>query len=298
MLELNRLSVWRGGERILRDVSLAFRPGELLAIIGPNGSGKSTLLRAAAGLYPRDTDAVTLDGVPLRALSAKEIARNVAWLPQSRNTPDITAWRMVLHGRFPHMQYPRHIREEDKRIAARALEAVDAANLSERLLRDLSGGERQKIYLAATLARQCDIILMDEPTTYLDISCQFQIISLAKGLAAEGKAVAAVLHDLPIAFGFADRIAILRDGELARMGTPEELLEQDIVTETFGVSLRKIWDNSAWRYYYASGRFRAVEDGMPHSARYLATVRREISAPSARINSRRISELHGPLGSS
>ena len=250
MLELNHLSVWRGGKQILRDVSLSFRPGELLAIIGPNGSGKSTLLRAAAGLYPRKTDAVTLDGVSLHNLSSKEIARNVAWLPQSRNTPDITAWRMVLHGRFPHMGYPRHIREEDKQIVARALEAVDAANLSERFLRDLSGGERQKIYLAATLARQCGVILMDEPTTYLDISCQFQVLSLAKRLAAEGKAVAAVLHDLPMAFSFADRIAVLKNGRLARTGTPREMLEQKLITEIFGIGLGKTQDNSVWQYYY------------------------------------------------
>lgn len=251
MLELRNLSAQYGGKEVLKNISLSFRPGELLAVIGPNGSGKSTLLRTAAGLHPCASGAVTLDGVSLRNLSRKEIARNVAWMPQSRNAPDITVWRLVLHGRFPHMGYPRHIRELDRRIAARALEDADAAELSGRFLRDLSGGERQKAYLAATLAQQCDTILMDEPTAYLDISNQFRVLALAKRLAADGKTVAAVLHDLPMAFQFADRIALLRNGRLARTGTPEELFAQGIVSEVFGVALQRIWNHSVWRYYYS-----------------------------------------------
>ena len=240
MLELRGVSARYGGEEVLTNVNLSFRPGELLAVIGPNGSGKSTLLRTAAGLLPCQGGAVELDGVPLRNLSRKAIARKVAWMPQSRNTPDMTVWRMVLHGRFPHMGYPRHVGEADRRIAARALEDADAAEFSGRLLRDLSGGERQKAYLAATLAQQCDTILLDEPTTYLDISHQFYVLALAKRLAAEGRAAAAVLHDLPMAFGFADRIAVLRNGRLVRTGTPDELFETGIVSEVFGVALRRV----------------------------------------------------------
>lgn len=248
MLELRNLFVRYGGKQALENVSLDFHPGELLAVIGPNGSGKSTLLRTAAGLLPCD-GGVTLDGVSLRALSPKEIAQKIAWLPQSRNTPDITVWRMALHGRFPHMGYPRRVTEQDRRIVAQALEDADAAELSGRLLRDLSGGERQKAYLAAMLAQQCDTILMDEPTTYLDIARQFRVLALAKRLTADGKAVAAVLHDLPMAFQFADRIAILRNGRLVRTGTPEELFAQEIVSDVFGVVLQRVWNHSVWRYY-------------------------------------------------
>ena len=253
MLELRNLSVRYGGKRALDNVSLDFRAGELLAVIGPNGSGKSTLLRAAAGLLPCD-GAATLDGVPLRNLSRKEVARKVAWMPQSRTAPDITVWRMVLHGRFPHMGYPRHIRKEDRKIVAQALEDADGAELSERLLRELSGGERQKAYLATALAQQCGTILMDEPTAYLDIAHQFCVLSLAKRLAADGKAVAAVLHDLPMAFQFADRIALLRNGRLARTGTPEELFAQQIISEVFGVTLQRVWNHSDWRYYCSVDR--------------------------------------------
>ena len=250
MLELRNLSAQYGGTEVLKDMNLSFRPGELLAVIGPNGSGKSTLLRTAAGLHPYQDGVAALDGVPLRNLSRKEIARKVAWMPQSRNAPDMTVWRMVLHGRFPHMGYPRRVRETDRRIVAQALEDADAAELSERFLRDLSGGERQKVYLAATLAQQCDTILMDEPTTYLDISHQFRVLALAKRLAAEGKAVAAVLHDLPMAFSFADRIALLQNGRLARTGTPEEMFAQEIVSDVFGVILRRIWNHSVRQYCY------------------------------------------------
>ena len=254
MLELRNLSAQYGGNEVLRNVSLSFRSGELLAVIGPNGSGKSTLLRTAAGLHPCASGAVTLDGVPLRNLSRKEIARNVAWMPQSRNAPDMTVWRLVLHGRFPHMGYPRHVTEQDRRIAAQALEDADAAELSERFLRDLSGGERQKAYLATVLAQQCDTILLDEPTTYLDISCQFRVLALAKRLAAEGKAVAAVLHDLPIAFSFADRIAVLQNGRLVRIGTPEELFAQEIASEVFGVALLRVRNQSGWGYYCSADK--------------------------------------------
>ena len=254
MLELRNLSAQYGGKEVLKNVSLSFRPGELLALIGPNGSGKSTLLRTAAGLHPYKDGDAALDGVPLRNLSRKEVARKVAWMPQSRNAPDMTVWRMVLHGRFPHMEYPRHIRREDRKIVAQALEDADGAELSERLLRELSGGERQKAYLATALAQQCDTILMDEPTAYLDIAHQFRVLSLAKRLAADGKAVAAVLHDLPMAFQFADRIALLRNGQLIRAGTPEELFAQQIVSEVFGVTLQRVWNRSVWRYYCSVDR--------------------------------------------
>ncbi|MBQ9345867.1 MAG: ABC transporter ATP-binding protein [Oscillibacter sp.] len=249
MLELSHVSACYGKRQVLRDINLAVHPGELLALIGPNGSGKSTLIRTAMGLHPYTDGAVTLDGAPIRSLSLKMIARKAAWLPQSRNVPDITAWRMVLHGRFPHMAFPRHLTQEDYKIAAKALEEVDGLSLADCLLRDLSGGERQKVYLAMALAQECGTILMDEPTTFLDIFHQIQVLNLAKRLAQSGKAVALVLHDLPLAFSFADRVALLHEGQLLQQGTPEDLLASDRLPAVFGVDLRKIWDGNGWQYY-------------------------------------------------
>lgn len=251
MLKAHNLSSWYRERQVLKNINFSLQPGELLAVIGPNGSGKSTLLRTAAGLHSHWDGVLELNGVSMREMPPKEIARHIAWLPQFRPVPDITVWRMVLHGRFPYMGYPRYIRESDCQIVAQALEDADAISLSERFLRDLSGGERQKVFFAMALAQNCGIILMDEPIAWLDALHQFQTITLAKRLTKEGKSVMMVLHDLPMAFSFADRIVLMQDGKIVCAGTAESLFAQEIVSTVFGVGLRRILDNTIWRYYYA-----------------------------------------------
>ena len=145
MIELKNLRASYPGRPVLEDVTLEFRPGEVLAVLGPNGCGKSTLLRTANGLLPKTGGEVLVDGVPLEGLSAKEVAQKVAYLPQSRSVPNITAGRMVLHGRFPYLSYPRRYRREDHEMVRRALEWVGAAELADRPLTELSGGQRQKV---------------------------------------------------------------------------------------------------------------------------------------------------------
>ena len=203
MIELKNLRAGYPGRPVLEGIDLEFRPGEVLAILGPNGCGKSTLLRTANGLLPRDGGEVLVDGVPLEELSAKEVAKKVAYLPQSRTTPNITAGRMVLHGRFPYLSYPRRYRREDHEMVKRALEWAGAAELAPRPLAELSGGQRQKVYLAMALAQDTETILMDEPTTYLDVGCQLEVMALARRLAEEGRAVVMVLHDLTLALRLA-----------------------------------------------------------------------------------------------
>ena len=171
MIELKNLRAGYPGRPVLEGISLDFRPGEVLAVIGPNGCGKSTLLRTANGLLPRTGGDVLLDGVPLERLSARETAQKIAYLPQSRTTPNITAGRMVLHGRFPYLSYPRRYRQEDHEMVKRALAWVGASDLASRPLAELSGGQRQKVYLAMALAQDTETVLMDEPTTYLDVGC-------------------------------------------------------------------------------------------------------------------------------
>ena len=177
MIELHNVSAGYHGRAVLQGVDLAFAPGQVLALIGPNGSGKSTLLRAALGLVPCLGGEVLYDGVPLRRLSARQVAQKAAFLSQSRAVPNLSAQRMVLHGRFPHLSYPRHYREEDRRIVRQALAAVDAADLAARPVTELSGGQRQKVYLAMAIAQQTPSILMDEPTTFLDIAHQLGVMS-------------------------------------------------------------------------------------------------------------------------
>ncbi|MDD7289244.1 MAG: ABC transporter ATP-binding protein, partial [Clostridiales bacterium] len=152
MLELSHVFCQYAGREVLRDVTLSFPPGQVLGLVGPNGSGKSTLLKTALGIQPKSGGTITLDGVPLEQLRPKEIARQVSYLPQFRSVPDITAWRLVLHGRFPHLGYPRRYRQADYDAVSRALEAAGALPLADRFLGTLSGGQRQKVYLAMALA--------------------------------------------------------------------------------------------------------------------------------------------------
>lgn len=249
MIELKHISAGYPGRAVLHDISLAFVPGRILALLGPNGCGKSTLLRTGGGLLPPSGGQVLLDGVSIGQCSPRQIARKAAYLPQSRSVPNITAYRMVLHGRFPYLSYPRRYRAEDHAAARQALEWVDAGGLAGRLLPELSGGQRQKVYLAMALAQDTETILMDEPTTYLDIRHQLEVMALARRLAEQGRAVVLVLHDLCLAMQFADEIAVLSEGRLVRCGTPETLYADGVLDHVMGVTLGRVAAEGGWRYY-------------------------------------------------
>lgn len=249
MIELRNLSAGYRGVPVIRDVSLSFVPGEILVLAGPNGCGKSTLLRTAIGLQPKSGGRVLLDGHDIETLSPRQVAQKAAFMAQSRNVPHITAGRMVLHGRFPYLTYPRRYGNQDRMLALRALEQAGALDLKDRLLEELSGGQRQKVYLAMTLAQDTQTVLMDEPTTYLDIRHQIEVMSLARRLAAAGKAVVVVLHDLCLAMRTADRIALLSGG-LLDCGTPEEILRNGKLETVFGVALGCVQTDEGCQYYY------------------------------------------------
>ena len=237
MIELKNLSAGYSEREVLKQVDLAFVPGQVTVLLGPNGCGKSTLLKAACGLIPRSAGEILLDGLLLEEHSLRQTAQKVAYLPQSRAVPNITAGRMVLHGRFPYLTYPRRYRREDYEAARQALEWVDASDVGGRPMTELSGGQRQKVYLAMALAQDTDTVLMDEPTTYLDIRHQMEVMALAKKLAERGKAVVLVLHDLCLAMETADRIAVLQDGMLCACGTPEEIWNSRVLERVMGVAL-------------------------------------------------------------
>ena len=250
MIELKKLRAGYPDRPVLKGIDLVMRPGEVLAVLGPNGCGKSTLLRAAGGLLPRTGGEVLIDGVRLERLSTKQIAQKIAYLPQSRSVPSITARRMVLHGRFPYLSYPRRYSREDYEMVRSALDWVGALELADRQLTELSGGQRQKIYLAMALAQDTQTILMDEPTTYLDVSCQLEVMALARRLAEQGRAVVMVLHDLCLALRCAGRAVLLRDGRVLREGTPEELYTGGELERVMGAALGRVETGDGWRYYY------------------------------------------------
>ena len=249
MIELRELTVGYGGKSVLRDVSLSFLPGRVTVLLGPNGCGKSTLMKTALGLLPRQGGAILYDGVDLERLSARQAARKAAYLAQSREVPSITARRMVLHGRFPYLGYPRRYRAEDYAAAARALEWAGAADLADRPVGELSGGQRQKVYLAMALAQDTETVFMDEPTTYLDVRHQLEVMSVSRRLADMGRAVVLVLHDLSLALRDADHLAVLSEGRLHQAGTPEEIFSGGQLDRVFGVAVRRVWTESGWLYY-------------------------------------------------
>lgn len=249
-MELRELRAGYGERLVLDGIDLALRPGEVLALIGPNGSGKSTLIRAALGLIPLAGGQVLIDGADAATLTPRQRAQKAAYLPQTRPVPNITALRMVLHGRFPHLTYPRRFRQEDYAAAMAALEQADAACLARRPMPELSGGQRQRVYLAMALAQDAPTLFLDEPTAFLDVSHQLEVGRLAGQLARQGKAVVLVLHDLPLALSTADRLAVLKGGRLLAVDGPEALCADGILNSVFGIELGRVMTDRGWRYYY------------------------------------------------
>lgn len=248
-MKLEELAAGYDGRRVLQNVTLEFPAGQVTALIGPNGSGKSTLLRAAARLLPLERGRVLVNGADTAPLTAKEFARRVAYLPQSRNVPGLTAKTLVLHGRFAYLGYPRRYTKQDEEIAAAAMAAAGAAPFAGQKVAALSGGERQKVYLAMALAQDTPVLLLDEPTTYLDIGHQLALLQLCRRLAEAGKAVVLVLHELNLALRFADRVAVLAEGALHAVDTPQGLCAGPVLEQTFGVRVQPVTDGNGQRQY-------------------------------------------------
>lgn len=248
MLELHSLAAGYSGKNVLSDISLQFPEGTVTAIVGPNGCGKSTLLKAVAGILPVRGD-IVLGGTSLTGLPARERAKRIAYLPQSRPVPEITAGKLVLHGRFPHLSYPRRYRKEDYAIAREAMVQAGVEALADCPLTSLSGGQRQNVYIAMALAQDTPVILLDEPTAYLDIAHQLQTMQLARQLAGAGKTVILVLHDLAMALETADRLAVMCDGKLQCCAPPSEVWRSGCLSRVFNVELCRAQTPDGWKYY-------------------------------------------------
>lgn len=231
------VSVAYGSNRIIAGIDIAFPDGAFTALIGPNGSGKSTLLRALAGLLPVREGTVLLDGKSISRLPTKEVARTIGVLPQGPVAPEgLTVRALVEQGRYPHRPLFGRWSEEDEAACWRALSLTGLVSLGERLLDSLSGGQRQRAWIAMALAQQTGILLLDEPTTFLDLAHQIEILDLIMELVrTRGTTVVAVLHDLNQAARYADRIALLKGGAIVAEGTPESVLTVGLIADVFGV---------------------------------------------------------------
>ena len=249
MIELQNLSVGYRGRPVLEKVSLAFPEHCVTVLLGPNGCGKSTLLKTALGLLAPLSGRVLYDGALLTELSPVQVARQAAYRAQSRGVPSIEAQRMVLHGRFPYLAFPRRYRKSDYETVRQALEQADALELAHCRMEELSGGQRQKIYLAMALAQQTKTIFMDEPTTWLDVRHQMEVMRTASSLAQTGKAVVLVSHDLCLALRTADRVALLANGGLVQVDTPQNVYESGALDQVFGVRVRRVRLEGEWQYF-------------------------------------------------
>jgi iron complex transport system ATP-binding protein len=221
---------------IIEGLDLNILPGQITTLVGPNGCGKSTLLRGLARLMKPQGGAVLLDGAAIHSLPTKELAKEIGILPQSPIAPEgLTVRELVAQGRYPHQQWFQQWNPADEVALQRALELTGLVDLSERWVDTLSGGQRQRAWIAMTLAQETNTILLDEPTTFLDLAHQMEVLDLLTKLNAEGKTIIIVLHDLNHAARCADHIVALCAGKIIAQGSPEQVINEHIVREIFGV---------------------------------------------------------------
>ncbi len=248
MLRIENLSVSYGPRRVLHNVSLEVNSGEVVALIGPNGAGKSTLVRAVSGVIPVEGGSIRTNGSSLLMLSPMMRARHLAVVPQAVSMPPaFTVWETVLLGRTPYLNFLGQVSVKDEQIARAALARVDALDLSERRVGELSGGEQQRVLLARALAQSTPILLMDEPTAHLDLQHQVALMELTQELAhtdpltgTGGLAVLAALHDLNLAARYADRLALLVSGEIRAVGTARQVLSPEAIATAYGLPVEVI----------------------------------------------------------
>jgi iron complex transport system ATP-binding protein len=223
------------GPPVVNGVSLELVPGKLIGAIGPNGAGKSTLVRLLSGLLRPQAGEITLDGRPLTAWRRRELAQRIAVVPQSPVLPEtFTAAEVVLLGRTPHLGLLGSEKARDWEIARQAMERVQVWHLANRLIGTLSGGERQRVVVARALAQEPSILLLDEPTTHMDVNHQLGLIVLVRHLAAEyGLAVLAVLHDLNLASQYCDELLLLAEGRVVARGRPSEVITEELISKAY-----------------------------------------------------------------
>ncbi|MFK4811023.1 ABC transporter ATP-binding protein [Devosia sp. ZW T5_3] len=233
-----------GDRQVVSDFNLAIPPGKLTVIVGANACGKSTVLRGMARLLAPTRGAVYLDGKPIHTMPTREVATILGVLPQSPIAPDaIVVADLVGRGRYPHQGWFRRWTPEDDAAVAEALRATDTLELADRPVDELSGGQRQRVWIAMALAQQTDLLLLDEPTTFLDINHQVEVLDLLTDLVRNnGRTIVVVLHDLNLACRYADHIVAMKAGRLVAEGKPSEVMTEAIVAEIFGMASRIVID--------------------------------------------------------
>lgn len=238
------------GERVIVDgLSLDIAPGVITTVIGPNGCGKSTLLRSLGRLLKPSAGQVLLDGKAISSMKTKDVARIVGMLPQTPVAPEgLTVADLVARGRHPHQSWIRQWSATDESEVLTALEQTGIADLAHRSLDDLSGGQRQRAWISMALAQGTDILLLDEPTTYLDLAHSLEVLDLVDRLHDElGRTVVMVLHDLNLAIRYSDQLIVMRDGRIIAKGAPADIIDAELLREVFGLEATVLEDPMSGR---------------------------------------------------
>lgn len=249
MIEVSHLDVVLSGKRIVRDITMSIPQGKITAIIGPNGCGKSTTLKAVSRINPVSSGSITLLGKPVQEYSYKEFARKLAILTQSPQAPaDITVRDLVAMGRFPYRSFFGGAAKEDQACIEWALREANLIPFQHRALQTLSGGERQRAWIAMALAQKPQVLLLDEPTTYLDICHQLEVMKLLERLNQElGLTVVLVLHDLNQAVQFAHYVVVMQQGSVVTCGAPGEVVDVALLERVFRVRAESVFTESGIR---------------------------------------------------
>ncbi|WLR47197.1 ABC transporter ATP-binding protein [Halobacillus litoralis] len=243
-MSMQDLGIAYGEVKIVEDLNLHIPEGEITTIIGPNGCGKSTILKTMSRLLEPKSGVVYLDGKAIHKESTKEIAKKMAVLPQTPQAPSgLTVYELVSYGRFPHQRGFGKLTDEDRDIIGWALEVTGVQQFSERQIDALSGGQRQKVWIAMALAQGTDLLLLDEPTTYLDLAHQLEVLTLLEKLnKEEGRTIVMVLHDLNHAARFADHLVALNGGKIIKEGTAHEVMTSAVLRRVFNIDAAIVTD--------------------------------------------------------
>ncbi|MFH9075469.1 ABC transporter ATP-binding protein [Streptomyces alboflavus] len=237
------VSVGYGARTVIDDLDVAIPPGVITTIIGPNGCGKSTLLRTLSRLLKPTKGSVVLDGDDIAKLRTKDVAKKLGLLPQAPVAPEgLTVSDLVARGRHPHQSWLRQWSSDDAAVVERALAMTGVADLADRPVDSLSGGQRQRVWISMTLAQGTDLLLLDEPTTYLDLAHAVDVLDLVDDLHESGCAVVMVLHDLNLATRYSDNLIVMREGAILAQGHPRDVMTAELLEEAFGLRAKVIDD--------------------------------------------------------
>lgn len=240
MFELVNLTGGYNGEDKVKKINAEFKKNEITVIVGPNGCGKSTLLKLMVRLLKPVSGQITLNGSDISPLSRKKFAQKVSFFPQARGVPHMSAGSLVLHGRYPYLSYTRRYSKKDYEAVEKAFMITGTEKFHDIPMDSLSGGERQKVYIAMLIAQDTNVILLDEPTTYLDIHYQFELMDIICNLKQQGKTIITVLHDLSLALKYADQVIVMNQGKIEGRGSPNDICQSGLIDKVFHVHMRQL----------------------------------------------------------